>query len=211
MVGDCLPVITSIRETLSGTRQEQERGIIGPASLLHSWHWALCHHSTILTTTNVKWVSDKPKPVQCTADFINISKPVWKASKHYFCFFSEKYHIIFLNRETLSWMLWRCLYCFQFVSSEWDPTEESRPLRRKVYEAGVFAPPSPLPTPTTTTTKTSTLYIYDNLTSASPSGNLKIDILKKVCPNYGHKSPLSLSFVYCGSWSSLMVDTQLCV
>ena len=138
-------------------------------------------------------------------------KACLKSIKTLFLGFSEKYHIIFLKRETLSWMLWRCLYCFQFVSSEWDPTEESRPLRRKVYEAVVFAPPSPPPTTTTTTTKTTTIYIYDNLTSASPSGNLKIDILQKVCPNYGPKSPLSLSFAYCGSWSSLMVDTQLCV
>ena len=28
-------------ETLFQTRQDQERGMIGPASLLHSWHWVL--------------------------------------------------------------------------------------------------------------------------------------------------------------------------
>ena len=41
MVVDCPPVITSICETLFQARQDQERGIIGPASLLHSWHWVL--------------------------------------------------------------------------------------------------------------------------------------------------------------------------
>ena len=41
MAVDCLIVITSIVKTLFLTIPDQERGIIGPASLLHSWHWVL--------------------------------------------------------------------------------------------------------------------------------------------------------------------------
>ena len=37
------PVIKSIWETLFQTRQNQERGMIGQASLLHSWHWVLAY------------------------------------------------------------------------------------------------------------------------------------------------------------------------
>ena len=42
----CL-VITSIGKNLLQTRTDQERGITGPAGLLHSWHWALYNKSLI--------------------------------------------------------------------------------------------------------------------------------------------------------------------
>ena len=41
MVVDCPIVITSIDDTLLLTRSDQEWGVIGQASLLHSWHWVL--------------------------------------------------------------------------------------------------------------------------------------------------------------------------
>ena len=38
---NCPLAIKSIGETLSQNIRDQERGKIGPASLLHSWHWVL--------------------------------------------------------------------------------------------------------------------------------------------------------------------------
>ena len=39
-------------ETISQTRQDQERGMNGTASLLHSWHWVLYLANFILCTIN---------------------------------------------------------------------------------------------------------------------------------------------------------------
>ena len=65
--GCCLPPSDHIQsKILFQTKQDQERGMNGPASLLHSWHWVLFHFKLIFwIMKNVlgKW-SMVPKAVQ---------------------------------------------------------------------------------------------------------------------------------------------------
>ena len=51
--GCCLPPSDHIQsKILFQTKQDQERGMNGPASLLHSWHWVLSFLSTRIEKSN---------------------------------------------------------------------------------------------------------------------------------------------------------------
>ena len=81
-VFDCHPVITSLCETLLQTRQDQERGIIGQASFLHSWHWVWFHGHLYSSTESPqrRWV------LICNCFFLQKIGPdsqisIWRAPK----------------------------------------------------------------------------------------------------------------------------------
>ena len=84
--GCCLPPSDHIQsKILFQTKQDQERGMNGPASLLHSWHWVLfIWHSRLetycilLSLSSASWLSTLYYQPKCFNEF---SKQVLTASK----------------------------------------------------------------------------------------------------------------------------------
>ena len=56
MVDEC-PLMTP--NELSQTQQDQERGMIGPASILHSWHWVLLQNTFYFRYFRRTWVIEQ--------------------------------------------------------------------------------------------------------------------------------------------------------
>ena len=52
---ECPPVITSLGETLDQTRPG--KGILGPPSLLQTWHWVLFHHCLAYQVQVFRWLA----------------------------------------------------------------------------------------------------------------------------------------------------------